>query len=43
MMELAYCGLAMNEMHKIGKYSNQKYDKITGRKVFYLTIISILK
>ena len=34
MTELAYCGLAMNEMHKIGKYSNQKYDKITGRTSF---------
>ena len=34
-IKMAYCGLAMNEMHKIGKYSsNQKYNEITDRTSF---------
>ena len=34
MVELAYCGVLINEIHKIGKYSNQKYNEITDRTSF---------
>ena len=33
-MDKAYSGPVMNEMHKIGKYSNQKYNEITDRTNF---------